>query len=133
MPCQLVKDLPHVAPGWGCCKCKARSGNAVYNGEGRTVCKQCGHERCDESTLSAFVEENPEILAVLRPKDPKLALRLARDVQHLQKSGKLTEEELAVKWAEVLRAQGYRFMGLLKPKPKSKKQPTGSSIRRRAP
>lgn len=40
MKCKPL-NLPHVAPGWGCCQCKG------YNGMQRGTCKGCGHERCD--------------------------------------------------------------------------------------
>ena len=35
--CKKLETL-HVAPGWGCCKCR------VYNDESRAACKHCGHE-----------------------------------------------------------------------------------------
>ncbi len=40
-------DVPHVTPGWGCCNCYKEIGGAVYNGEQRSHCKRCGHQRCD--------------------------------------------------------------------------------------
>jgi len=33
-------DVPHVAPGWGCCKCN------TYNSVHREKCKICNHEQC---------------------------------------------------------------------------------------
>jgi hypothetical protein len=38
--CIRVDNLPHVAPGWGCCKCR------TYNDYSRIVCKGCGHKPC---------------------------------------------------------------------------------------
>ena len=38
--CKRIDNLPHVIPGWGCCKCH------VYNSYGRKVCKSCGHVPC---------------------------------------------------------------------------------------
>ena len=38
--CALLKDIPNVLPGWGCCKCR------TYNGMQRFLCKYCGHPCC---------------------------------------------------------------------------------------
>lgn len=37
--CEAVGG-PHLMPGWACCRCN------VYNGEQRTACKNCHHEKC---------------------------------------------------------------------------------------
>lgn len=37
--CRHVR-LPHVVPGWGCCRCR------TYNGYQRTSCRSCGHPPC---------------------------------------------------------------------------------------
>lgn len=116
MTCTLI-DHPHVMPGWGCCACKADpalQGMSVYNGIEREACKRCGHKRCcpmpaammpaDSKRLS-LVERDGEPLAVIRPEDPKKALKLAR------KAGKSKDPNA---FDRVLTQQSYTFMGLLR-------------------
>lgn len=43
--CKLLLDLPGVAPGWGCCKCR------TYNGIQRAECRNCSHARCDGTKI----------------------------------------------------------------------------------
>jgi len=38
--CKPLTNLTHVAPGWGCCRCR------TYNGLQRTHCKSCEHGYC---------------------------------------------------------------------------------------
>ncbi len=40
--CQKIINIPGLAPGWGCCRCR------VYNGMWRWECKHCGHPPCFE-------------------------------------------------------------------------------------
>ena len=55
--CQLLLDLPNIAPGWGCCKCR------VYNGIMRDKCKMCKHEPCHGVEIEIIVPDtNPDNL-----------------------------------------------------------------------
>jgi hypothetical protein len=124
MTCEPV-DLPHVAPGWGCCVCKAKRGDGTYNSEARSVCKICGHERCDlapmrEDGLSDFIQMNPEAIAVLRPKDPALAVKAARKIAKKERLGTIHRAEANRRFQAMLKLQEYRFVGILEKK-KSKK------------
>jgi len=42
--CKSLEDIPHLAPGWGCCQCN------IYNGIQRGQCRVCGHSRCKVGT-----------------------------------------------------------------------------------
>lgn len=127
MTCKAVEGS-HVAPGWGCCACRKRNGAGIYNGEARSVCKVCGHERCDvgemrEDKVSDFLgQQNPEeVLAVLRPKDPKLAVKVARKIAKKQQRRTITAGEANRQFQAMLGQQEYRFVGILdKKKPPRK-------------
>lgn len=131
MTCKPV-DLPRVAPGWSCCVCHAKRGNGTYNGEARTVCKVCGHERCDlpPRSDSAFLgmpdaelvgnadsqerhHRRGEILAVLRPADAKLAVKTARKIAKKNQRGTIDNVEANKRFQAMLGQQEYRFVGIL--------------------
>ncbi len=39
--CRTFDGTAHLEPGWGCCGCR------TYNGQQRTHCMACDHQRCD--------------------------------------------------------------------------------------
>jgi len=40
--CFPLPPHPNVMPSWGCCNCRTLNGNQ------RTECKHCKHNRCDK-------------------------------------------------------------------------------------
>jgi hypothetical protein len=44
--CLTVEGSQYLAPGWGCCRCRA------YNGVTRYVCKACSHARCGKVVVT---------------------------------------------------------------------------------
>lgn len=118
MTCKKVEG-PHLDPGWGCCACEKKNGTGVYNGEARSVCKVCGHERCDlgelrEDTMPAFLAAHgKELLAVIRPKDATLALKTARKIMKKRQRRTITNVEADKQFNDMLGMQEYRFVGIL--------------------
>lgn len=111
-------EAPRVMPGWGCCVCAAKRGAGTYNGEARTVCKVCGHERCDLAPLSEygtpFIEtQDKEVLAVLRPADASLAIKTARKIAKKNQRGIIDNVEANRRFQAMLGQQEYRFVGIL--------------------
>lgn len=51
MRCRQVPDAGFLDEGWMCCSCP------TYNAQGRTVCRRCGHVRCEPP--SAPSEDTP--------------------------------------------------------------------------
>jgi hypothetical protein len=122
MACKPTRIHPNVAPGWGCCACKetGRADGFIYNGERRKTCKLCGHVRCDvgviEDPFSTFAQKHPELLAVIRPADPEMALAEIDRILALQKGGVTPQDEIDRLYQEMLGLQEYTFVGLLDPK-----------------
>jgi hypothetical protein len=52
--CKLLKDIPGLADGIGCCKC------STYNGVQRPVCKNCGHEFCHGKKIIMVSSSGPK-------------------------------------------------------------------------
>lgn len=51
--CIAFENVPHVAPGWGCCNCK------TYNVGALVRCKYCGRARCVADTGGVPTELRP--------------------------------------------------------------------------
>ncbi|KKK66619.1 hypothetical protein LCGC14_2962280 [marine sediment metagenome] len=51
--CMPVEANLYQERGWGCHKC------SIYNGEQRSACRQCGHERCDDVVFGADDDGRP--------------------------------------------------------------------------
>ena len=51
--CMPVEANLYQETGWGCHKC------SIYNGEQRSACRQCGHERCDVRVSTS--DEDPSV------------------------------------------------------------------------
>ncbi len=49
--CMPVEANLYQEEGWGCHEC------STYNGVQRSVCRQCGHERCDDGAPSSSSTE----------------------------------------------------------------------------
>lgn len=63
-------DHPNLMPGYGCCQCK------TYNGNNRSTCKTCNHQRCDnpKQLLVPIQEEGGiRIVQVKQEEDKKKA------------------------------------------------------------
>jgi predicted metal-binding protein len=56
--CQPIESK-YIAPGYGCCQCQ------TYNGNQRTHCKHCNHERCDKPDVLRVVVETPNGIAIV--------------------------------------------------------------------
>jgi hypothetical protein len=120
MTCRTVGG-GRLDDGWGCCVCEAKTGAGTYNGAARSVCKVCGHERCDLETCGGKLSDlaqYPEILAVLRPKDPKLAIKTARKIAKKERLGTINKVESNRRFQAMLGQQEYRFVGVLEEKSK---------------
>ena len=121
MTCKPTNVHPNVAAGWGCCSCKAsgRAEGYVYNSARRKNCKVCGHARCDalltKDPWTTFVAMHTEILAVIRPADPKMALAEIDRIMQAQKDGSLSQEELDARYQAIPTLQEYTFVGILDP------------------
>lgn len=59
----------YMAPSWVCCKCTP----ATLNGNNRSECKECGHQRCDApAAMRTIIKEEDGIRIVLvRPRGEK--------------------------------------------------------------
>lgn len=66
-----------------------------------------------ETPAAEFTAENPE-LAVIRPRDPALALETAKRIAAEHAAGRLSDEEADRQFNEMLRAQPYTFVGLVR-------------------
>lgn len=61
--CKPMPAAPHAVAGWGCCACAAKNGMGTWNPDAFSVCKHCGHTRCDVGTQSAPDLDAEAILA----------------------------------------------------------------------